>query len=84
MALTVNNYTQEALVNPFQQRNNEARVTEQKKPQENRTQPREAAAAGAQATETRNARRAEFAEDADKKSESRTDSRRGSNVDITV
>ena len=84
MVLTVNNYTQEALVNPFQQRSSDARATEQKKPQENRTQPREAAAAGSQATETRNESRAEYAEDADKKSEARTDSRRGSNVNITV
>ena len=84
MALTVNNYTQEALVNPFQQRNEDARATEQKKPQENRTQPREAAAAGAQETETRNERRAEYSESADEKAAARTDARRGSNVDITV
>lgn len=84
MALTVGNYAQQALVNPFQQRGEEARAPEQKKPQENRTQPREAAAASSQNTETRNERRAEYAEDADRKSEARTDARRGSTVDITV
>ncbi len=83
MALNVGSYTQQALVNPFQQRNEEARAPEQKKPEENRTQPREAAAAGAQETETRNERRAESAR-SDERSEETRDSRRGSNVDITV
>lgn len=84
MALTVGNYAQQALVNPFQQRGDEARAPAEKKPEENRTQPREAAAASAQKTETRNERRAEYSEDADKKSEARIDARRGSTVDITV
>jgi sRNA-binding protein len=83
MALNVGNYTQQAVVNPFQQRSEEARAPEQKKPQENRTQPREAAAAGAQETETRNERRAESTR-SDERSEEPRDARRGSNVDITV
>ena len=82
MALSVNGYAQQALVNPFQQRGEEARAPEQKKPEENRTQPREAAAVSSQQTETRNERRAESANTDD--SAEKRDTRRGSTVDITV
>lgn len=83
MALNVNSYAQQALVNPFQQRGQEVQTPEQKKPEENRTQPREAAAASSQETETRNERRADSAP-AQERSEDRTSGRRGSTVDITV
>ncbi|MFN3827244.1 MAG: hypothetical protein ACK4NR_06425 [Micavibrio sp.] len=82
MALTsVNGYSQQALVNPFQQRTETQAPSQEKKPEENRTQPREAASAGSQETETRNERRAESSSE---RSESSSSSRRGSTVDITV
>lgn len=84
MALSVNgNYTQQAVINPFQQRNEESRALPDKKPEENRTQPRTAAAADTQQTETRNERRAEQAS-REERSEDKSTSRRGSTVDITV
>lgn len=83
MALSVNgNYSQQAIVNPFQQRNEESRALPDKKPEENRTQPRAAASAGTQESETRNERRADSSNN-DDRSEKST-SRRGSTVDITV
>lgn len=83
MVINVNSYAQQAYVNPFQQRGQELQTPEQKKPETNRTQPREAAAASAQETETRNERRADAAR-AEERSEPGRDTRRGSTVDITV
>lgn len=84
MALSVNgNYTQQAIINPFQQRNEESRALPDKKPEENRTQPRAAAAADTQQAETRNERRAEQTA-REERSEDRGSGRRGSTVDITV
>lgn len=83
MAINVNSYAQQAYVNPFQQRGQDLQTPEQKKPETNRTQPREAAAAGSQETETRNERRADAAR-SEERSEPARDTRRGGNVDITV
>lgn len=58
----VNNSTQQILVNPFQQRQETGINGENKKPQENRTQPRQAAAAGTQFTDTRDTNRREEAQ----------------------
>ena len=83
MAINVNNYAQQAYVNPFQTRTPETQQPAQKKPETDRTQPREAAAAGAQSTETRNERRAEAAR-AEDNGAAKADPRRGTTVDITV
>lgn len=84
MAINVNSsYAQQAYVNPFQQRGQDLQTPEQKKPETNRVQPREAAAAGSQNAETRNERRAE-ASRAEDNGAAKADSRRGSQVDITV
>ncbi len=82
MAINVNSYAQQAYVNPFQQRGQDLQTPEQKKPETNRTQPREAAAASSQETETRNERRAESTRSEER--EPARDTRRGGNVDITV
>lgn len=84
MALNINSYTQQAIVNPFQQRSDEARTPEQKKPEENRTQPREAASAGTQQSETRNERRAEATSSNDNETSEPQSTRRGSVLDISV
>lgn len=83
MAINVSSYAQQAYVNPFQQRGQETPAPELKKPETNRTQPREAAAASAQESETRNERRAESAR-AEDNGAAKADPRRGTTVDITV